>query len=128
MMKMKQGFSILELLVVLGMLGIMLAFLTLNLGASLDDAKETRIEADLSVLVAGGEQFLQRHPKETVEGQEALVERGLLKQVLESPINGYHYEITAGAGRVCAQLKKGEACYEKGDYRAEKISTRLYLD
>lgn len=125
---MKQGFSILELLVVLGILGIMLAFLTLNLGASLDDAKVTRIEADLSVLVAGGEQFLQRHPKETIEGQEALVERGLLKQALESPVNGYHYEITAGAGQVCAQLMKGEACYEKGDYRAEKISTRLYLD
>ena len=43
-MKRKKGFTILELLVVLGILGIMLTLLTLKLGASLDDAKETRIE------------------------------------------------------------------------------------
>ena len=61
-MRGKRGFTILELLVVLGIIGIMLALLTLKLGASLEDAKETRIEADLSVLVASGEQFLLRHP------------------------------------------------------------------
>lgn len=127
-MKRKKGFTILELLVVLGIFGIMLTLLTLKLGASLDDAKETRIEGDLSVLIASGEQFLQRHPKDALEGQEALVQMGLLKRVIESPINGYQYEISADAGRVCARLMKGEACYEKGDYRAEKISTRLYLD
>ncbi|MEE0228915.1 MAG: type II secretion system protein [Peptococcaceae bacterium] len=127
-MRGKRGFTILELLVVLGIIGIMLALLTLKLGASLEDAKETRIEADLSVLVASGEQFLQRHPKETVESQEALVEMGLLKAIVKSPVDGYYYEISAGEGRVCARLMKGAACYEKGDYRAEKISTRLYLD
>lgn len=127
-MKAKRGFTILELLVVLGVIAIMLTFLVLQLGGRLDDTKETRIEADLSVLVASGEQFLQRHPKESVEGQEVLIQYGLLKAAVESPIVGYHYEITAGAGCVRACLMKGEACYEKGEYRAEKISTRLYLD
>lgn len=127
-MNKKRGFTLLELLAVLGIIAVMLTFFSLKLGQWLDIAKQTRIEADLSVLIASGEQFLQRHPKDSVEGQEALVEKGLLKEQVESPVQGYQYEVSAANGCVKAALMKGDTCYEKGDYRANKVSTRLYLD
>lgn len=127
-MNAKKGMSLLELLVVLGILGVVLALVAVHLGGTVDDAKATRIDADLSLLVGAAEQYVQRHPESVVRGQDVLIEAGVLSEAVESPIEGYHYHVESEKGVVCARLMKGEVVYEKGEYRGEKTSTRLYLD
>lgn len=124
----QKAFTLLELLVVLFIVSTLLVVLTVSLGGRLADARHVRIDSDLAILLAAGEQYAQRHPGENLDGQVPLIEEGLLRKPLESPIAGGHYHITVAEGVVRAQLLKGEVVYERGDYRAEKISTRLYLN
>lgn len=124
----RQAFSLLELIVVLVIIGVLATFVSVRVMGTLDDAKETRIEADLTMLVAAGEQFAQRYPEQTAMAQHDLVDAGVLAQALESPVQGYAYVIRVMAGNVEAALKKGDEVYEQGTYRAEKRSTRLYPD
>ncbi len=127
-MRKRNGFSLLELVVVLVIIGILATLVSVRISGTLTEAQQTRIDADLAMLVTAGEQFAQRHPEETAATQSELVAAGVLAQTLESPVQGCAYSVRVGEGRVTAALKKGDEVYEKGDYRAEKTSTRLYLD
>lgn len=127
-MRRKQGFTLIELLVVLVIIGILLGLVSVQMGRVLAQSKETRIDTELTALLTVGEQFHLAYPNREAHSQTDLVEVGLLKEVVKSPIGGYHYEIEVTHRRVRAALEKGGQVYEQGAYRAEKISTRLYLD
>lgn len=127
-MRERRAFTLLELIVVLVIIGLLAALVGVRVTGVMERARETRIEADLATLVTAAEQYLQRHPGETAEDQAALVAAGGLAEALESPVAGYAYVVTAGSGEARAALQKGDEVYEKGDYRAEKTSSRLYLD
>lgn len=127
-MRERRAFTLLELIVVLVIIGLLAALVGVRVTGVMERARETRIEADLATLVTAAEQYLQRHPGETAADQEALVAAGALAEALESPVAGYAYVVTAGSGEARAALQKGDEVYEKGDYRAEKTSSRLYLD
>lgn len=127
-MKKRQAFTLLKLVVVLVIIGVLATLVSVHITGTLDEAQQTRIDADLTMLVTAGEQFAQRHPDDIAASQRDLVAAGVLAQAVESPIQGYTYDVHAASGAVKAALKKGDEVYEKGSYRAEKSSARLYLD
>ncbi|MEE0435070.1 MAG: prepilin-type N-terminal cleavage/methylation domain-containing protein [Peptococcaceae bacterium] len=122
------GFSLLELVVVLLIIGLLTMLVSVRLNGTLAEARETRIEADLALLITAGEQYLVRTPQGEARDQETLVRAGVLAAVVESPLAAYDYHVRAGEGEVVATLEKEGVVYERGQFRAEKTSSRLYLD
>lgn len=127
-MQKKQGFTLIELLVVLAIMGILLSVVGVQTGRVLQQSKQTRIDAELVELLTAGEEFHLENPQVEAHSQETLLGAGCLDTALKSPIQGYRYEIEVSANQVKVSLEKGGQVYEQGTYRAEKISTRLYLD
>lgn len=127
-MEQRRAFTLLELIVVLVIIGVLATLVGVRVTGVVQEARQTRIEADLAMLVTAGEQYLQRHPGERAADQASLVAAGTLAEVLESPVQGYAYAVTVQDGMVTARLEKGDEVYEKGDFRAEQTSERLYLD
>lgn len=127
-MAVRKGFSLLELIVVLVIIGILAMFVGVRVSGTVGEARQTRIDADLAVLLTAAEQFVDRYPEASADSQQALVEAGTLAGEIESPVADYAYHITAGAGQAKVALTKGDEVYEKNDYRAEKTSTRIHAD
>ncbi|MDO4281084.1 MAG: prepilin-type N-terminal cleavage/methylation domain-containing protein [Peptococcaceae bacterium] len=125
MKKRAKGFTLLELIVVLLIVGIMGALISVKASPNITQAQTLRIDSDLEILLVACEQASMAG--ETIDTQAALVRAGFLQEALESPVHGYEYAVEAAPGEARAALKKGDEVYEKGDYLAEKISTRLYL-
>ena len=119
----RKGFSLIELIVVLVIIGILATVVGVRVGDTLTDARQTRIEADLAT-----EQFAQRYPEERATTQSALVEAGVLASEIESPVAGYAYKVAAGDGVATVALKKGDEVYEQGEFFAERTSTRIHAD
>ena len=61
-MKKRQAFTLLELVVVLVIIGVLATLVSVHITGTLDEAQQTRIDTDLTMLVTAGEQFAQRHP------------------------------------------------------------------
>ena len=123
----RKGFSLIELIVVLVIIGILAMVVGVRVGDTLTDARQTRIEADLAMLLTATEQFAQRYP-ERATTQSALVEAGVLASEIESPVAGYAYKVVAGDGVATVALKKGDEVYEQGEFFAERTSTRIHAD
>ena len=121
-MKKRKGFSLLELVVVLCIIAILMSVVSVKLTGRVSEARALAIETDLQILVSGGEMYASRYPTQSANDQETLVCAGCLKERLESPIEGYTYQVEVANGQVRAWLAKGESIYEKGDFRAEKLS------
>lgn len=124
----RAGFSLLELVVVLVIIGLLTMLVGVRLSGTLREARETRIEADLTLLVTAGEQYLVRMPECEARDQATLVRAGVLAAAVESPLADYSYRVLAAEGQVVATLEREGVVYEQGDFRAERTSTRLYLD
>lgn len=125
---MRKGFSLLELIVVLAIIGVLVTIVGVRLGNTLSEARQTRIDADLAILLTAAEQFCDRYPNDMATDQAALVQAGVLAAEIESPLVGYRYSVFAGENRATVALKKGEEVFEQEDYRAECSSTRLHPD
>ena len=65
----RKGFSLIELIVVLVIIGILAMVVGVRVGDTLTDARQTRIEADLAMLLTATEQFAQRYPEERATTQ-----------------------------------------------------------
>ncbi len=124
----RKGFSLIELIVVLVIIGILATVVGVRVGDTLTDARQTRIEADLAMLLTATEQFAQRYPEERATTQSALVEAGVLASEIESPAAGYAYKVAAGDGVATVALKKGDEVYEQGEFFAERTSARIHAD
>ena len=124
----RKGFSLIELIVVLVIIGILATVVGVRVGDTLTDARQTRIEADLAMLLTATEQFAQRYPGERATTQSALVEAGVLANEIESPVAGYAYKVAAGDGVATVALKKGDEVYEQGEFFAERTSARIHAD
>lgn len=124
----RKGFSLIELIVVLVIIGILATVVGVRVGDTLTDARQTRIEADLAMLLTATEQFAQRYPEERATTQSVLVEVGVLASEIESPVAGYAYKVAAGDGVATVALKKGDEVYEQGEFFAERTSTRIHAD
>lgn len=124
----RKGFSLLELVVVLVIIALLASVVGVRASGLLGEARQTRIDADLAMLLTAAEQFVQRYPEEEAQTQTALVEAGVLASTLESPVAGYAYSVTAGGEQATVSLKKGDEVYEQGDFRAERRSARFHAD
>lgn len=124
----RKGFSLIELIVVLVIIGILATVVGVRVGDTLTDARQTRIEADLAMLLTATEQFAQRYPEERATTQSALVAAGVLASEIESPVAGYAYKVAAGDGVATVALKKGDEVYEQGEFFAERTSARIHAD
>lgn len=121
----RRGFSVLELIVVLAIIGILATVVGVRVTDTLTEARHTRIEADLAMLTTAAEQFVQRHPDEAAQDQQTLVAAGVLASVIESPLADYAYSVMTRDGIVRVALEKGDEVYEEGGFRAEQTS-RFY--
>lgn len=85
--KTRRGFSLIELLVVMAIIGTLLAVVTPRYFSSLEKSKETALKQDLSIMRQAIGQFhsdLNRYP----ESLDELVQRRYLRAVPADPITG----------------------------------------
>ena len=127
-MNKRKGFTLLELLIVLAIMGILLSVISVQIGKSSAEARQVQIDTELVELLTAAEQFSMQNPQSEAHSQMELIDAGLLKEPMESTVKGYTYQVRVEHGRVQVALSKGDQVYEQGAYRAEKKSSRLYLD
>lgn len=124
-MRRHKAFTLLEIIVVLVIIGILATLVGVRLTDTLAEARKTRIEADLAILMTAADQYAQRYPEGACQDQETLLEAGVLATGIESPVGHYTYTVAIGDGAVTVALKRGDEVYEQEDFRAEQTS-RLY--
>lgn len=120
-----KGFTLVELIVVMAILGILASMITINVSGVLARERVTRIQADLKLLEVAANQYLYTEigRKATVANelsQQQLLEHGLLSKQLLPPIEGYQYQITVlERGMAQVVMKNDEGVYRYGEFEAD---------
>lgn len=106
----KQGFSLVELMVVIVIIGLLATIVIINVMPSADRAAVTKARADIATLEQGLELFYldeRRYPA-TSEGLGLLLERQYLRRLPNDPWgNAYVYSAPGPDGRPYAILSLG---------------------
>lgn len=122
----RRGFTLTELVVVLIIIALLAAAAAPRFSGVLEESRRSRIETDLAALMAAGESYARGADTIPAETPEQLVTAGYLREVPQSPVNGYHYTVHAAHDGVRATLSGKEGVYEQNGYRAEKDSRGFY--
>jgi len=90
----EDGFTLVEVLVTLVIIGLLIGFVTVSVLPALDKGKTTRVEGDIAAIETALEMYNLdnfRYPTEQ-EGLDALVESGFIKRLSDDPWgNAYEY-------------------------------------
>jgi len=104
----RQGFTMIEMLVVIGIIGLLAFFLVPNLLGAKDRAKETAIKGvmhSVQLAIEAYEMENQIYPLETNAGLATLCKNylmpgGYIASVPRNPFTGQEYKDTDAAGKV----------------------------
>jgi general secretion pathway protein G len=98
----EQGFTLVELMVVIVIIGLLATIVVINVLPAQDTARVRKAEADIALLEQGAEMYrLNKLDYPTSgEGLQALVSEGFVKRLPEDPWgNPYRYAAPGGDGR-----------------------------
>lgn len=123
-----QGFTLVELVVTLAILGLLSALITANVSHIFAKERLLRIQSDIVLLESAANQYLStaaNHLAINAEiDQQTLIEKAFLSKELQPPISGYCYQITLYDQRPSAQvvMTDGQGIYQQKDFVADSQS------
>ena len=105
---MRKGFTMIELLVVIGIIGLLAFFLVPNLGCAQDRAKETAVKSvmhSIQLAVEAYQMENESYPLERNVGVESLCKNylmvgGFIAKVPQNPYTGQEYKDTDAPGKI----------------------------
>lgn len=98
----EEGFTLVELMVVIVIIGLLATVVVINVMPAQDTARIKKAEADISLLEQAAEMYRlnKLNYPETGEGLQSLVSEGFIKRLPEDPWgNAYVYAAPGGEGR-----------------------------
>lgn len=130
--KERAGFTLVELVVVMAIIGTLAAVVMLNVNQVLQKSQITRIQADLKMLETAAYHYqavVTKTEAEIVEvlEQEVLVGEGYLPKIIHSPIEGYGYRLCMDkvAKTVSVRLENAQGeVYQQGGFVADNQDPR----
>lgn len=105
MRKIRRGFTLLELMIVVGIIGILTAVAIPNFLGLTDEAKVARIQADLSTVGSAVEMYYAKNGKypsdlSALVSQTGDGKSGYLRAEPKPPIDGTEYSLNSTTGEV----------------------------
>ncbi|WP_324750596.1 type II secretion system major pseudopilin GspG [Sphingomonas sp. LY54] len=98
----EQGFTLVELMVVIVIMGLLATVVVINVMPAQDTARVKKAEADIALLEQAAEMYRLNKLDYPAGGQglQALVSEGFVKRLPDDPWgNPYHYAAPGGEGR-----------------------------
>ena len=98
----EEGFTLVELMVVIVIIGLLATVVAINVMPAQDTARVKKAEADIALLEQATEMYRlsKLNYPASGEGLQALVSEGFVKRLPEDPWgNPYHYAAPGGEGR-----------------------------
>jgi general secretion pathway protein G len=116
---MRKGFTLIEILVVLGIIGLLAVFLVPNLMSARDKAKETAVKSvvhTVQLAVEAYEMENQVYPMETSTAVESLcnnylIPGGYMAKVPNNPFTGAEYKDSDIAGKITYSYNSSQNVY-----------------
>lgn len=132
----KKGFTMVEVLVVLGIIGLLMVFLVPNLFSSQDKGKETAVKAVMHSVQLAVEAYnmennaypIGRNVTVRALSDNYLIPGGYLSEVPKNPFTGLKYTEADTAGKIIYDYNNIEGKYVIAGYKRNGTSKILELN
>ena len=115
--KREDGFTLVELMVVIVIIGLLATVVVINVAPATDKAAATKVQADIATLEQGVEMYrLNRMNYPSGDGLQALVTEGFIRRLPDDPWgNPYRYEAPGRNGAPFSIYSTGADGSEGGE-------------